>query len=267
MRRTAASLLGALALALAGCASSTLVKYGLTQPEPAYLVARPSFQWSKGSTEHFRIYAESGTASVAGPQAYGAVLERSLTHVTKTLETGADLRPIHAFAVASPERMEALLGVRAPGRAFFGTNVFAFQPRSDWEQTARHELTHIVANNAWGRAPEDWINEGLATYVAQQISSGDIHGYFRRTVVARGEVITLREMAGRFQRNQRSEPLYVQAASVTNHLRERYGLAAVRQVWSGGLDAVPRATGKDLTAFEAEWRSVVEAAGRPRGGA
>lgn len=251
---------GLATIALVGCAS-TLVKYGLEQPDPAYLETRPGFSWSRAETERLRVYAETGTEAVPPAQALTAPLELVLAEVSSALGGATPSGPVHVFAVASPERVNALMGVRTPGRAFHATRVFAFQVRPGWEATARHELTHVVAANAWSPAKEDWFNEGFATYVSRPQIEGGLHGYVRQVILPKPDAPSLAELAGRMQRNERTGELYIQGASVAKHLQDRYGLDAVRQVWRGGLAAIPAATGKDLAAFEAEWRAAVQASG------
>lgn len=247
-----------LVLVLGGCRGA-LVAHGLVQPSPESLERDRDFRWVRDTTPHFIVRAEAGSGAAARLDSIGLGLEAALRRVLETLELGEETEPIHAFAVASPRRVHALLGREVGGRAFFGTRVFAFAAAGDWQVTARHELTHVVLRNRWPGEPEQWLNEGVATYVGDHFYGRDVHRLVRERLVARGRVLPLRDLVRDFSRHP-DEVSYLQSASVAKYLRERFGMAALRAVWTGGAAALAGATGQDFEAFERGWREVVERA-------
>lgn len=243
---------------LNGC-RGPLVAYGLVQPSPESLDRHRDFRWVRDTTPHFLVRAEAESSTAARVDSIGIGFEAALRHVLESLELGEETEPIHAFAVASPQRVRALLGREVSGRAFFGTRVFAFAVAGDWRATARHELTHVVLRGRWPGEPEQWLNEGVATYVGDHFYGRNVHRLVRERLVAGGRVLRLRDLVRDFSRHP-DEVSYLQSASVAKYLRERFGVAALRAVWAGGIAALPGATGQDLDAFERGWREVVEQA-------
>ena len=242
-----------------------LVATGLMQPSPESLDRHRDFRWVIDTTQHFVVRAETASVPIARLDSIESHLEVALRHVLETLELADEPERIHAFAVGSSRRVRALLGREVDGRAFFGTRVFAFAVSADWHATARHELTHVVLRNRWPGEPDQWLSEGVATYVGDHFHGRDVHQLVRERLVATGRVLPLRVLVRDFSRHP-DEISYLQGASVAKYLRERFGVAALRAVWRGGLEALPRATGEDLDTFERHWRTVVEK-GAPTPGA
>jgi hypothetical protein len=81
----------------------------------------------------------------------------------------------------------------------------------------------------------------------------------RESVCDRGELPSLVELTRRFD-GQPTLVSYPAAGSLVRYLHETHGLQAVRQVWDGGRDALPSATGMDRDAIETAWLAVVDQA-------
>ena len=239
-----------------GC-RGPLVAAGLSQPTAARLDRHGDFRWVRDTTPHFLIRAESGSAAATRIDSLGRGLESAMHHVRATLALGPETEPVHAFAVASADRMDALLGRRVDGRAFFGTRVLAFAMTPTWQATARHELTHVLLRTRWSGDPEQWISEGVATDVGNPFHGRDVHQLVRERLITSGRVLPLRALAREFGRHP-NEVTYLQSASIARYIRERFGIDVLRAIWAGGLAAIPAATGLDLERFEGSWRRTVE---------
>lgn len=225
------------------------------QPSPESLDRSPRFRWVRDSTPHFVIRAEEGSVATKLDSVSDG-LESAYKYVRDKLELREESAPIHAFAVASAERVGTLLGRTVDGRSFFGTRVFAFAVIPNWQATARHELTHVLLRNQWPGDPEQWLSEGVATYVGDQFYGRDVHRLVRERLITTGRVLPLRTLVNDFSRHP-DEISYLQSASVAKYLLDRYGVTALRTLWSEGIDALPRVTGEDLNTFERSWLAAV----------
>ena len=244
---------------VAAC-SGALVSAGLVQPSPDALAAKQGFEWSRHSAGVFEIYAEAGSPAALSVGRMADSLQIALDRVRRTLSLPDGPETIHVFFVRSSERMHSLLGHRVDGRSFYGTRLLALTGTGDWPATARHELTHVLLGNAWGGDADQWISEGTATWVGDHFYGRDVHRLARERLLETGKVLPVRELAGTFARHP-DEVAYLQAASVAKFLVERFGIAALRAVWSGGTGALPAATGLDVDALDRAWRIHVGSAG------
>lgn len=129
------------------------------------------------------------------------------------------------------------------------------------EEVVRHELTHLVFNEATQNdyhAPPLWLNEGVAVY----LSSG-YTAYWRAPVdvaVASRTLIPLSGLRGLFPSTDNGFYLgYGEAVAAVDFFVRTHGepkLWELVQSYSEGLsdeEAFTRATGADLDAFSAAW--------------
>lgn len=243
---------------LPGCRSA-LVSSGFVQPSAQSLDARRDFDWRRDTTRHFVIRIEAGLASAQTRDSVARGLETARTRVVRMLELPDSGAQVNAFAVADRGRVRALLGRDVDGRAFFGTRVFAFAVDGDWPATARHELTHVLLRNAWPGEPEQWLNEGMATYVGDHFYGRDVHRLVQERLIRSNRALAFSTLMRKFS-DHPDEVTYLQSASVVKFLHARFGLEVLRAAWRGGADALVRATGSSLETLESQWRQSVEQA-------
>lgn len=112
-----------------------------------------------------------------------------------------------------------------------------------------HEVCHVMANNAWGK-PERWLDEGLATCSDERTRRDVLRRSFE--LWQRHELPTLARLARDFLTYPESVS-YPAAGSFVRFIHERHGTGKLKELWRGGLDAVPRIFHRSADELEREW--------------
>jgi hypothetical protein len=220
----------------------------------ASALADSSFRWIRRSIPGFRVYFVADSYPAAHQDSLLQRLPRALSHAHALIKAPELHAPIDLFFIESRAQMTTLIGGRATGFAQPSTRTVLLVTNPDWRAFERHEIMHVIAQYAWGPpAPgNDWLNEGLA-----QAADGMCAGYSNDDVAlsltARHGWIPLDTLLNRF-RAQPDLRAYLQAAAFVDYLLERYGAAAVAQLWRLGSRTDSRIGGQTLTAIERRWR-------------
>lgn len=236
-------------IGVTGC-SRALLSSGLDAPEAAELVSKPGFTWTSDSAGRVRVYVENGITRPVNALS----LAQALASVESTFAITPVQRPLSIFVVPSTDRMNALLARKVDGRSFHQTGVAAVVAGENWEAIARHEMTHVVLGQQWGKASGQWISEGAATWAGNPYHGRDIRILARDRLLLPGRLLPLAKLEDEFG-NAPDEVTYLQSAAVAQFLATRFGVPALKSVWQEGMQAVPRATGLGFDEFEREWRS------------
>jgi hypothetical protein len=226
----------------------------------ASALADSSFTWIRRSVPGFRVYFLADSYPAAHQDSLLERLPRALSHAHALIKAPELDAPIDLFFIESRAQMTTLIGGRATGFAQPSTRTVLLVTNPDWRAFERHEVMHVIAHHAWGPpAPgNDWLNEGLA-----QAADGMCAGYSNADIALRltdrHGWIPLDTLLTRF-RAQPDLRAYLQAAAFVDYLLERYGAAAVAQLWRLGSRRDSRIGGQTLAAIERRWRKKL----RPR---
>ena len=222
-----------------------------THPAIQGYLQKPGFAWQCERDEHFELCWET---SLAGDRFLAAARESAAPAFTGILrfaraETYAPR--IHVFFLASPERMEKLIGYHGEGRSRPAQHAIFFVP-TEIRPDLAHELTHEILSNLWGPA-EAWIEEGMAAHLAQgrALRSTCISLSVQRALLPLTPLVSAAWNPTVYS----PELTYPQLGDFVDFLERRYGLDRVKQVWQGGAESIAAAIGKPLTILEAEWRA------------
>jgi hypothetical protein len=191
--------------------------------------------------------------------------------VAETLLGVTETEPVDFFVYADQAAFYAALGPGTPenvgGEAFAEIRtMFALIPPDEvsagWVGTVvPHELTHLVFDTATFNpyhSPPHWLNEGIATYVAQGYDPSSRDRV--RSAIAAGTLMPLDALVGAFPLVQdRFYLAYAESVSAVDFLIRRYGTAAlerlVRAYGTGASDdeAFRAALGVNVEGFQAAW--------------
>ena len=236
------------------------------------------FKWKSKQTKHFRLYFEDGLEAGKRPGALRraamflfrgkkAAEPDALKHsdaLEKNVEEDRDrvlgligetaYEPtISAFLLTSGAQMKRLVGVEVDGRSRPGQHaVFSVVTPDRLHLT--HELCHEIASNLWGAA-EPWIEEGLATYADEGANI-----YFDSwRLFDSGSLLPLDKLVDPEWKSSMYSPdiTYTELGGFLKFLRDRYGVAKVKQVWQGGSQAIPRVFGESLADLEKDWHAAL----------
>jgi hypothetical protein len=142
---------------------------------------------------------------------------------------------------------------------------------SEVDRVVSHEMVHLVFHSAvdgpYGYPPA-WFDEGLATYLSEGYNPS-----YRRPVEAAAsseELIPLTALAGSFPTDaDRGWLAYAESTSAIDYIMRTYGQEALLSIVAGYKDgltddeALTKATGKDMAAFQDGWLADL-GAGAPR---
>ncbi len=226
-------------------------------PEPPPV----DFTWAVSESQHFQFYVVPGTAAQRDLSQIAAVAEAALERTSATLE------------VSFFDQMQIYLVPRLfwQGGAAYGDKVqlISYLDRNyaaveTWSYFT-HEGTHALAQDLGqpkeqGGAPDGVLTEGLAVWASDGHYRQDPLDAWAAVVAASDEYIPLANLrTGPFYDFQH-ETSYLEAASFTKFLVERYGLDKFKELYglatgdtAGDEALVQRLYGRGYADLEAAW--------------
>ena len=223
----------------------------------AAALADPSFTWIRREAPGFRVYFLEGSYPAAHQDSLLARLPAALGHARSLIRAPALGGPIDLFYIETRAQMTALIGGRATGFAQPSTRTVLLVTNPGWRGFERHEIMHVVAQQAWGSpAPgTDWLQEGLA-----QAADGACAGYSNTDVVlgltSRHGWIPLHVVLTKF-RQQPDVRAYLQAAAFVDYLLRQYGPRPLENLWRRGARPDSLIAGDTLEIHERRWKERV----------
>jgi hypothetical protein len=238
-------------MTLLACAGALLAQP--PSPIETYL-KHPGFHWKCAQQRHFRFCWEK--ALDRDQDLIAARNSAEAARDTVLLDAAIpNYEPIiHVFFVASPERMEALIGYHGEGRSRPLQHAIFFVP-TPIRPNLTHELCHEILTNVWGVA-EAWVEEGYASLLAERRAVG----LTCLSMSARHAMIPLSELVRPEWNPAIYSPdiTYPELAGFLQFLTRTYGLPKVREIWRSGSESIPRITGKTVVALERDWHQELE---------
>ena len=261
-------------LALAGAATPERPPDSV-EPVLRQYLDHAGFHWKSRQTEHFRLYFEDGSkrpgalkrvaaflfggkkAEESEARKHSIALEKNVEEdrerVLGLIGETAYKPTISAFFLKSGAQMKQLVGAEVDGRSRPVQHA-VFSVVTEDRLHLTHEICHEIASNLWGAA-EPWIEEGLAVY-ADEGGSTYLDSW---RLLDSGSLLPLEKLVDPEWKSTMYSPdiTYTELGGFLKFLRDRYGLAKVKQVWQGGSQAIPRVFGKDLSDLEKDWHAAL----------
>jgi hypothetical protein len=228
----------------------------------------------KGSTKHFDIYHQKGSAAEKDIEKIASDREAAYSAINEFLGTKSPLR-IKLIFFESEETKWFETGWQGRGWAYGNTMVEVYNEQEQLDPY--HETTHVLMGS-YGDPPA-LFNEGFAVYLSERsgahalddLSGGQATIYERvRELKARGELIDLRKLLGYTEigsKQSRPPVAYPEAASFVKFLIDTYGkdkfLNAYRTLQNSDSEAAHQENirtleqiyGESLTELETKWQS------------
>lgn len=227
--------------------------------EAVYSPTTPTANWVAYESARFILYARPGSFCASQAASLAQVLEEQYTYATTTFQIAAGGR-ISMFLYPDGREMDPPLGASS-GVAFPETNaVHATCVGPDgpslWSLLS-HEANHVIMQNGLGRAGTSFMNEGLASALVLERQDFMGAGWAHRWVRAnRSRTVHVTDMADDSKWSGANDA-YQSSASFLAFLLERYGAAALKQIYHARSSEIARRAqevyGKSLEALEAEW--------------
>ena len=227
-----------------------------TSPFVRAALANDRFRWYTSESPHFRLHAPGNSYALAQLDLLATVAEEArgfvLTQLAERDSTEASV--VDLFFVENGDEMRALVGQRAGGWTYPAANAVVTVVQESDGPALRHEFAHLYSHRLWGAPASRWLSEGVAMYAVGHCAGLRLHRW-AAALAMNGELVPFRMLERRFDFSQAAP--HLQAGSFVTFVRERYGLTALRTLWTGGLAAAERATGASPAALEAAWRAEV----------
>ncbi|MDF1675615.1 MAG: peptidase MA family metallohydrolase [Vicingaceae bacterium] len=101
----------------------------------------------------------------------------------------------------------------------------------------KHEIMHMVAMTAWGMPPQNntWLNEGLATYAANNCSGytvAEIYRYF----LEKNMLIPIEALTSNFYQEEEMVS-YHQCAFIVEYMISNFGIEKFEELWKSGFSS------------------------------
>jgi hypothetical protein len=185
-------------------------------------------------------------------------VEQARTAALSTIEEKdlPDEPKIEVFLLDTREDMRRITGRTISGFAIPGELTAVFIAGPGYKPLIRHELTHAISYVRWGELRGGvWLSEGLAA-LTQGKCQGQTPDEIAAGYLASGKLPSVAAMLHDFRRIGELQG-YIGAASFIDHLRRRYGISTLRELWQG---RAPDSLTNDLAKpnggnAEREWRA------------
>lgn len=253
------------AVVVAACLGTAV--HASSAQAPAGLAARAlsdtAFSWIHRSTRGFRVSFLADSYAAQHQDSLLARLSPAARHAEALLHVRPLASPIDVFFIESREQMSQLIGVRATGFAHASARAVFLVTNPEWRAFERHEIMHVVVDQAWGTAApgNDWLVEGLAQAADGRCGRYSNAGVLLSLVTTHGW-IPFASVLGAF-RSQSDLRAYLQAAAFVDHLLRRFGPDPLKALWTQGTTMESTAAGQPLAALEREWRAGLDVPSRP----
>jgi hypothetical protein len=224
-------------------------------------LADTSFRWQEHTTRHFQLYAPVDSYAAAHLPTLGRRAEEALAANLQLLGSRAYPRlPIYLVFVSSRPELTRLVGQPGGGYAEPGEDSAFFVVTPTGSVPFRHELMHVLSFGLWGQPaqPEAWVVEGLGTLAPGRCGPFSLH-QLAAALAAEGRLVPLDTLLRYTYDNTNDVVIYAESASFLAFMHERYGLAALRQLWQQGLPPTAANLGTTPATLEAAWRAKVAA--------
>lgn len=223
-------------------------------PSAEDLAGGSELNWRLEESAHFQTYLEIGSYGDRQAEKLIAANERAYEHVLGLLGLESYPDTISVFVIESRVRMAELIGWETNGSAFPQRNVICYVFSETIQAHGAHELAHVISINAWGES-ENWLKEGLAVYADDSWYGFELH-QLAAHLLQTERLPTLPDLVSDFS-SHNDMISYPATGSFVKYLAERYGIAAVKEIWQRGHKAIPTTLGSNLESVEASWRELL----------
>ncbi len=206
--------------------------------------------------ETFRIYFSGDSYAANHLEEIKSELSTALQRALSILHIKQYNRGLNILLYNSVEEMKQMTGIRAQGGVAYPAHDIAFFPfHSQRRPQFKHELFHVIANQAWGYTYSRLLNEGSAVYADDQCYvDNPIYG-INALLLQHHQTFPMQDLVHNFDALavQSDVIAYLQAAGVFKYLYEKYGVEKMKLLWNAGFDQFESIYGLSIEQFEKEW--------------
>lgn len=220
------------------------------------LKAKHGFHWKEAQSAHLDFYFESGSPAEHDISQIEAKAEQDYSHILHLLGAEPTGFRLQSFIVGSRARMKRLCGEESNGLAV--GSVFLAVYGDSINALGSHEPCHVLSQHLWGTPNGLWLTEGLAVYSLDQWQGHSLHSICKQ-LRDQGKLAPITDLFDNKQWKQHSEMVsYPEAGSFIKFLYEKYGMSAVKTIWTTGAKGIPNAFGKSAEQLQSEWLALID---------
>lgn len=218
----------------------------------------PNFKWTSRSNDRVCLYAKENSFA----SKHGKMLLRSATDAIDdalAFVGRSDYEnPLTVFYVDTREEMKELVGHPVTGYAVWSEDCVFLVCSSEWRSFDTHEIAHVVSINTWEFPNEAsrWMLEGVPILVDGWCAEYTVDEIVMH-LLKEDELPGIDVLMSDF-RNLGEVRAGVCAASVIDYIRDTYGVAAVKTMWTEGPDAFTRLLDVTIEDLESGWRKRIK---------
>lgn len=144
---------------------------------------------------------------------------------------------IYVRFMASRDEMFEYTGTRAGGNAYpYWSTINIVSNEDETHPPINHELMHLMAMMDWDYAESSsvWINEGIATYAANDCNGYSVAEIYRYLLVE-DKLISIEDLSSDFY-GQSEMVSYHQLGYIVQYLLDNFSIRQFEQLWTDGFE-------------------------------
>ena len=242
-------LLSILMLILSSC---SLIQFGTyNPPSKVETLSNSSFRWQKDSTKHFNFYYDSRFIPNGYVDSAKVIFEKEYPELLRFLGVKKYKEKLNLFMVDSRKDMGKLIGMETNGIASPKDNTVYSIFNANVKTYGKHEFCHVISINEWGMYKEVWLSEGLAVNSDDNWWGYDLHS-LANYLYSKNKLIPIKEIIKNFHKYE-SLITYPECGSFVKYIKDKYGLALVKELWKDGATVFEKRLDKNISSIEQEW--------------
>ena len=161
----------------------------------------------------------------------------AIAHNSKILKKEEFTDTIYVRVMSSRDEMFIYTGTKAIGNTYpYWSTVYLVSNEDVKKPPIKHELMHLVAMLDWDYSRRNciWMNEGLATYAANNCNGKNVEEIYRY-LLEENKLIPIENLTKDFYANSEMVA-YHQSGYIVQYLLENYGLDKFKNLWTEGYE-------------------------------
>lgn len=203
---------------------------------------------------HFHLLAEKGVRSEHKLSQFGAKMEELQKDLLAQLgETRA--QSLSLYFLKDRATLASFTNFPANGYTDVQKGRIYFVDAEPYVLPLRHELMHALSWRLWGTPRDYWVSEGLAVAAASACHGYPLH-QLAHALAQERKIVPFSQLEKDFDFGSLAASL--QAASLVQYVRERFGREGLLVLWRQGLHEKVFLHGLTSSALQAQWLAYIE---------
>jgi hypothetical protein len=214
-----------------------------------------SFDWKSVESEGVRIHYQEGSFAEKHRMMLLRSVQSAIEEILDLLDESPYDRTIQVFYLNSREEMAKIIGRTYAGFTDWSSGGIFLVFNPEWRSFEKHELMHLFTMGNWGTpdVTSRWMIEGISVFSdgwCREYSVDEVAYFF----LSKDELPSLEVLFENFTSLGEIKGGFY-AASVIGFIKQKYGSAALRNLWINGSTNFENLLGDDMNRLETEWKN------------